>query len=384
MIRHLRLIVLIFCLWNLPAHAHKPSDSYLAITAENSNINGQWDIALRDLDYAIGLDEDADSQITWQEVLNKQKAINAYAFARLNIQGDQVTCPITPTQMLIDHHTDGAYAVLKFVTSCTNTISNLSLRYTLFSELDPSHRGLLRLEFRKMTKTSVFGPDHPSQVFVLENVSHFNEFKQYLVEGFWHIWEGYDHILFLLSLLLAAVLIRRDNVWLPSESLKPTLIDIVKVVTAFTIAHSITLTLATLDVVSLPSRWVEASIALSVVLAALNNLFPVILKGRWLIAFAFGLIHGFGFATVLSDLQLDGITLILALIGFNLGVEIGQISILSIYIPLSYLMRRTWFYKYIIFYVGSILIICIASVWFVERVFNMDLFSLANFTGTKI
>ena len=377
----LRLIVLIFCLWHLTAYAHKPSDSYLALAVENGSINGHWDIALRDLDYAVGLDENANSEVTWQEVLNKQKAINAYAFARLSIQGDKATCPITPTQMLIDNHTDGAYAVLKFTANCTKTVSNLSLRYTLFSELDPSHRGLLRLEFKKMTKTAVFGPDHPSQEFVLEKVSHFNEFKEYLVEGIWHIWQGYDHILFLLSLLLPAVWIRKGKDWLPSASLKPTLMDVVKVVTAFTVAHSITLTLATLHVVSLPSRWVEAAIALSVVLAALNNVFPVILKDRWLVAFAFGLIHGFGFAAVLSDLGLQGVTLILALIGFNLGVEIGQIGILSVYIPVSYLMRRTWFYKYMIFYVGSLLIVCVASAWLVERVFNMELFSVANFTA---
>ncbi len=377
----LRLIVLIFCLWQVTAYAHKPSDSYLAVVVENSKINGQWDIALRDLDYAIGLDEDANSEITWQEVLNKQKAINAYAFARLNIQGEQVNCPVTPTQMLIDHHTDGAYAVLKFAANCTKTLASLSLRYTLFSELDPSHRGLLRLEFKKMTKTAVFGPDHPLQVFVLEKVNHLNEFKEYLVEGIWHIWKGYDHILFLLSLLLPAVFIRVGKDWLTSESFKPTLIDVVKVVTAFTVAHSITLTLATLHVVSLPSRWVEAAIALSVVLAALNNVFPVILKDRWLVAFAFGLIHGFGFAAVLSDLGLQGVTLILALIGFNLGVEIGQIGILSVYIPVSYLIRRTWFYKYMIFYVGSILIVCIASAWLIERIFNMALFSVANFTA---
>ena len=114
----LHLVTLVFYLWHVTAFAHKPSDSYLAIAVENSNINGQWDIALRDLDYAIGLDDDANSEITWQEVLNKQKAITAYAFARLNIQSNQVNCPVTPTQMLIEHHTDGTYAVLKFTAHC--------------------------------------------------------------------------------------------------------------------------------------------------------------------------------------------------------------------------------------------------------------------------
>ncbi len=382
----LRLVTLVFCLWQVTAYAHKPSDSYLIMTVKNSaneesSVKGQWDIALRDLDYAIGLDEDANSEITWQEVLNKQQVINAYAFARLNVQSNRITCPVAPTQMLIDHHTDGTYAVLKFTAQCKKIISTLGLRYNLFSELDPSHRGLLRLEFKNLTKTAVFGPDQPLQSFILENVSHFSEFKGYLVEGMWHIWKGYDHILFLLSLLLPAVFIRTATGWRPSEHFKPTVIDVLKVVTAFTVAHSITLTLATLHVFSLPSRWVEAAIALSVVLAALNNVFPIILKYRWLVAFVFGLIHGFGFAAVLADLGLQGTTLVLALIGFNLGVEIGQIGILSIYIPISYAMRRTWFYKNIIFYVGSMLIVIIASAWLVERVFNIELFSMANFTA---
>ena len=285
-----------------------------------------------------------------------------------------------PTQMLIDQHTDGAYAVLKFTAYCKKTVSNLSLAYTLFSELDPSHRGLLRLEVKSLTKTAVFGPDNALQSFALANASHFSEFKEYLVEGIWHIWKGYDHILFLLSLLLPAVLVRTSKGWQPSENFKPTIIEVLKVVTAFTVAHSITLTLATLHVVSLPSRWVEAAIAFSVILAALNNVFPVVLKYRWLVAFSFGLIHGFGFAAVLADLGLQGITLVLALIGFNLGVEIGQIGILSVYIPISYAIRNTRFYKYIVFYIGSILIVCIAGAWLAERVLNIELFSRANFT----
>ncbi|MDZ4817786.1 MAG: HupE/UreJ family protein [Planctomycetota bacterium] len=381
----LRSGILLFFLWHVCAFAHKPSDSYLTLSVANvdseptvlhqATIKGQWDIALRDLDYAIGLDEDANSEINWQEVLIKQKDINAYAFARLSIRGNHVLCPITPTQTLIDHHTDGAYAVLKFTASCQTTVSNLSLRYTLFSELDPSHRGLLRLEYEGFNKTAIFGPENRLQSFVLGNVSHFGEFKEYLVDGIWHIWKGYDHILFLLSLLLPAVLVRTSKGWQPAENFKPTIIEVLKVVTAFTVAHSITLTLATLQLVALPSRWVEAAIAFSVVLAALNNVFPVVVKYRWLVAFSFGLIHGFGFSAVLADLGLRGGSLALALIGFNLGVEIGQIGILSLYVPISYAMRRTKIYKYVVFYVGSMLIVCVAGAWLVERVFNIELFS---------
>ena len=374
--------IALFFVCNTVAYAHKPSDSYLIMLVKDGAINGQWDIALRDLDYAIGLDENANNEITWQEVLNKQKEINAFAFARLSInaslaaKSEQTKCDITPKQMLIDHHTDGAYAVIKFTSDCKAVINNLGVNYALFSDIDPSHRGLLRLEFKEATKTAIFGPDNAKQTFVLVTPSRLTEFKDYIVEGIWHIWKGYDHILFLISLLLPAVLIRSAKTWQASPSLKSTFLDVLKVVTAFTIAHSITLTLATLQVVSLPSRWVEATIAASIVVAALNNIYPNILKRRWIAAFAFGLIHGFGFAAVLSDLGLHGAALIIALVGFNLGVEIGQLGILSIFLPLAYIMRNTWFYKRIIFYAGSILIMVIASLWLTERAFNMKIFSL--------
>src|SRR4030095_6644743 len=97
--------------------------------------------------------------------------------------------------------------------------------------------------------------------------------------------------------------------------------------TAFTVAHSITLTLAALGIVALPSRWVESAIALSAVLAALNNIFPIVERGRWIAAFAFGLLHGFGFAGALQDLGLPAGSLALSLAGFNLGVEVGALSV---------------------------------------------------------
>lgn len=379
--------ITLLCMYNTAAYAHKPSDSYLIMQVKDGAINGQWDIALRDLDYAIGLDENANSEITWQEVLNKQKEIKAYAFARLSIDTNlpiknyQTICDITPKQILIDHHTDGAYAVIKFASNCKAAINNLDVNYTLFADIDPSHRGLLRLEFKGATKTAIFGPDNARQNFILIKPSRFTEFKDYIVEGIWHIWKGYDHILFLISLLLPAVLIRTANTWQPSHNFKFTFIDVLKVVTAFTLAHSITLTLATLHVVTLPSRWVEATIAASIVTAALNNIYPGILKRRWLAAFVFGLVHGFGFAAVLSDLGLQGGALMIALVGFNVGVEIGQLGILSIFLPGAFMMRNTWFYQRLIFYVGSILIMVIACLWFIERAFNMKIFTLIPLIG---
>jgi len=155
--------------------------------------------------------------------------------------------------------------------------------------------------------------------------------------------------------------------------LRDTFWDVLKVVTAFTIAHSITLSLAALSVIALPSRLVESTIALSVVLAALNNLKPLVAERRWAVAFAFGLIHGFGFASVLTDLGLPQGALLLALVGFNFGVELGQLAIVCAFLPLAYALRDSWFYRRVVFAGGSAAIALLASVWLTERVFNLKL-----------
>lgn len=150
------------------------------------------------------------------------------------------------------------------------------------------------------------------------------QFASYWKEGVWHIWIGLDHMLFLLALLLPSVLWWENGRWRPATEARPVLLDTAAIITAFTLAHSLTLTLAVLGVVNLPSRLVESAIAFTVVLAALNNLFPVVKTRRWALAFALGLVHGFGFASVLRDFGLPADALVLALAGFNLGWKSGN------------------------------------------------------------
>jgi hypothetical protein len=358
-------------LWPACAQAHKPSDSYLALSVQGATVQGQWDIALRDLDFAIGLDADADGDITWGEVKARHRDIAAYAMARLAIRADGAACPAEVTQHLIDNHSDGAYAILRFAASCPHAPQDLQLIYRLFFDVDPQHKGLLRLEAGGGTRTAIFSPDAARQTFKLAQPGLWNQFLDYLATGVEHIWKGYDHILFLLSLLLPAVVVRGKKQWMPAIGVRAAFIDVLKIVTAFTIAHSITLSLATLQVVSLPARISESAIAMSVVLAALNNLFPIVGGKRWLVAFCFGLVHGFGFANVLTDLGLPRNVLALALVGFNLGVELGQITIVAIFLPLAYLLRRTWFYRNLVLVGGSSSIAAVAAAWFVERAFDL-------------
>jgi hypothetical protein len=354
----------------LPVQAHKPSDSYLSLTVDGAAVAGQWDIALRDLDFALGLDADGDGQITWGELRTRHAEIAAYALARLRLDADGARCTLAAGRQRVDEHTDGTYTVLDFSARCPQAPRTLTLGYTLFSDIDPQHRGLLRLVAAGQTRSAVLGPPAASQAFELQAISRLQQFLDYAVEGVGHIWVGYDHILFLLSLLLPAVLLWTGSGWRPLDSFRPAFMDVLRIVTAFTVAHSITLSLATLGLVAPPSRLVESSIALSVLLAALNNVLPLFHGRRWLVAFGFGLIHGFGFASVLQDLGLPSEALVLALVGFNLGVEAGQLAIVAVFLPLAFAARRTAFYQRGVLVVGSLLIMLVAGIWLAERVFN--------------
>jgi HupE / UreJ protein len=365
------LFLLLAFAWTAQVHAHKPSDSYLSLAVDGTTVNGQWDIALRDLDFAIGLDVNGDAEITWGEVRAKHAAIAAYALSRLELAMADKGCPMAVAGHLIEDHTDGAYAVIRFKAECAAQSGALQVRYGLFFDIDPQHKGLLRLEYQGASSAAVFSPESAVQKFTLAKPSMLTQFLDYGREGVWHIWIGFDHILFLLSLLLPAVVFRCKKSWQPVHAFKPAFFSVLKIVTAFTVAHSITLTLATLGVVSLPSRWVESTIAASVVIAALNNVFPLFAERRWAMAFAFGLIHGFGFASVLSDLGLPRDALVLALVGFNLGVEVGQLAIVAAFLPVAFVLRNSFFYRRVVLLGSSLLIALIAAVWLVERAFDM-------------
>ena len=354
-----------------PSHAHKPSDSYLTLKVGADGVTGHWDIALRDLDFALGLDADGNGEITWGEVRARHADIADYAAAHLAVRADDAPCKLVVGAQLIDEHTDGAYSVLPLTLECEarSAPQRLRLDYTLFAELDPQHRGLLNLAIGGITRTAVLGPQAATQTFELAATDRWSQFLQYLREGAWHIWIGIDHILFLLSLLLPSVLVWRaaGRRWQAVERFADAFWDVLKIVTAFTVAHSITLSLAALGIVELPSRVVESAIAASVVVAALNNLRPLVFGRLWMVAFGFGLLHGFGFASVLTDLGLPRDALVLALVGFNLGVELGQLTIVLAFLPLAYALRRTLFYRRWVMLGGSLVIVLLALVWLAER-----------------
>ena len=378
MARVLLLLTLLFGA-ALPAVAHKPSDSYLTLAVDGDKVHGQWDIALRDLEFAIGVDGNADGQLTWDEIRARHDAIAAYALARLSIAG----CPVKAGDQLVDNHTDGAYTVLRFTAACGVAPRQLQVGYRLFADTDPQHKGLVKISANGSTRTAIFGVDQPDQTFALAgDASRMGEFADYVKHGVWHIWIGFDHILFLLSLLLPAVLVWRAGGWDKAPDFRSAAVDVLKIISAFTLAHSVTLSLAALQIVSLPSRWVESAIAASVVIAALNNVVPIVHGKRWIAAFVFGLIHGFGFASVLADLGLPPDSLALALIGFNVGVEVGQVAVVAAFLPLAFAVRASWFYRRVVLVGGSAVIALLAVVWLGERALDVELLAQLNLKFT--
>jgi hypothetical protein len=237
----------------------------------------------------------------------------------------------------------------------------MTLTYELFFDQDPQHRGLLKLA----TGTAVVLSRDARSVPLEGNTAA--SVIGMVKSGMTHIWAGLDHLLFLVALLLPSVLRRDGGQWKPLPAFRPAFLDVLKIVTSFTVAHSLTLSLAALGLVQLPSRLVELAIALSVVLAAVNNLKPFLGGDRWLVAFALGLLHGFGFSATLVDLQLSGAQLLWSLLGFNLGVELGQLAVLVVFVPVAFVVRGTVAYRRIALMGGSAAILLVSCVWLAER-----------------
>jgi HupE / UreJ protein len=349
------------------AQAHIASNGFLSLQVERAQVSGALELAIRDGELAVGLDRDRDGKVTWGELRASQTALQVYVLEHLHLRGADGPCRMTFNSVEVNERVDGNYLWLPFTAACGSVGKHLSIEYTVLDVEDPSHRDLLTLSANGATQTAVLGGASTLRLFELEHPSPWSAFVEYLRAGIWHIWSGIDHLLFLLSLLLPAVLVRRQNRWEAVPMAAPAFANIVKVVTAFTLAHSITLSLAAFDVIRLPGRLTESVIAASIIVAALNNVFPRVTEGRWRIAFAFGLLHGFGFASVLAEMGLPKGARLVSLVAFNLGVEVGQLAVVLAVMPLAYLLRSTAFYRRGVMPWGSSAIAALALVWFVQR-----------------
>jgi HupE/UreJ protein len=359
------------------AYAHLASDSYLRIEIDAAGtIGGQWDIALRDLDVAVGLDADQDGAITWGELRAKQREVEAYAFGRLALAGEGFLCRLIPAPLMVDHHAGSAYAVLPFSAECPSG-GRLSLRYRLLFDLDPSHRGLLTIAAGRQVSSDVLTPEHAEVAIDAGPASLADQIGQFLRFGFDHILLGYDHLLFIAVLLVTAALRRpAGNGWVAIDGLGRVLLETIKTLTAFTLAHAIVLTAALITQVSVTARLVEPAVAVTIMLAALDNIRPILPRLRWQVAFLFGLIHGLSFASALGPMRLPPLGMALALGSFNLGIEAGQIALALLLVPIAFALRHEAAYRRLVAPAASLAILLLAGAWFLDRVFAFDLLSL--------
>jgi HupE / UreJ protein len=347
--------------------AHIASNGFLVAHIAGAQITGSVEFAVRDVELAVGLDANRDGKVTWGELAAGGPELARYIRQNVRFSVNNQPCALEPGALEVNDHVDGRYAWVAFSARCPVAIRQLEILYTPLSDIDPSHRGLLTLTAGSVTQTAVLGGNSGVSRFAVYAPSKWRAFTEYLHAGMLHIWGGIDHLLFLVSLLLPAVLIRTNRGWKPVTRSRPALISILQVVTAFTLAHSITLSLAAFDVVHLPSRLTESVIAASIVIAALNNIFPLVTESRARIAFAFGLLHGFGFASVLADMGLPQGARVLSLVAFNLGIEVGQLAVVLAVMPVIYGLRPTLFYRRIVMPWGSAAIAVLAMVWLVQR-----------------
>jgi hypothetical protein len=381
------LFLAIALLVSTAAQAHKASDAYLQLEVGEHGLALRWDIALRDLDAAITLDADDDGRITWGEVRTAWPRIEAYALPRLQVVG----CPLHLVGHGLERRGDGAYAVLQLESVCVlKTLP--ALRYSLLRDVDPTHRGIAKLQFAdgrppvlrllepmelELPSPSSLPaaaplPDPKAAVAAPAAASRF----EFLRDGVRHILTGYDHVLFLLCLLLPSVMRRTGGPgqamhWEPVEHLSQAVLPVIGIVSAFTIAHSITLGLAAAQWIALPAAFIEPAIAATIVLAALDNLWPIFPVRRVAVAFCFGLIHGFGFAGVLAELNLPSVRFALALLEFNVGLELGQLAIVVVTVTLLFLLRHRARYRALVVRGGSLAAIAIGALWWVERTANI-------------
>ncbi|GAB6195282.1 HupE/UreJ family protein [Lysobacter xanthus] len=350
-----------------PLAAHTLSVSHVDIDARTRDVTVDIDVPLRDLAFALPLDANADDAITWGELRSMQPLLEARVARTVALRAGGRRCPLHPNGLATRTREGVAHASLQLVGSC-DVSAGLDVDFRLLADEEPSHAALVTLRAAEGTRSAVARDGARVAHFASGTGGRLQTFLTFLREGVHHILIGYDHIAFLLSLLLPAALSRNAGRWRPVGSAREALGHTLALVTAFTVAHSVTLSLAALGLVQPAPRPVEIAIAASVLLAALNNVWPLVTRRPWLLAFGFGLVHGFGFAGALGEIGLPPGDNATALFGFNLGVEAGQLAIVAVVLPVLYGIRGVRSYPTRVLPGASLAIAALAAYWIVQRV----------------
>ena len=351
-----------------PAFAHATSTSYLLLQLPTGDgpVEVRWDLAVQDIAWTVFIDADYDGSITWQEVQNAKAAITSAMLAQISVQRGGAPCALSVRDFALASRDELNFVSAALAADCPQR-GPAVVGGPLFMSGDASQRVLLSAVRGKVQFTGVLSAADP---FWSEpaQASAWSSFLRFIGEGIWHVLVGYDHIAFVLLLLLPSVVRPVDGKWHGAAGFGQVTRDVVTIITAFTIAHSITLALAVTGTVKLPVRPIEVAIAASIAVAGAVNLVPRLSGLRLPLAFGFGFVHGFGFANALSEIDAGGSMLLPLLGGFNIGVEIAQLSIVAVVLPLIYSMRATRWYAGAVLPLGSCALGMAGVVWLIQRV----------------
>ena len=373
------LTFLLMMLSSKLAFAHALEQSYIFLTINDTSIEGRLEINIPDLNQAMSLNLPTDQSVTPEDIQVHVRRIKAYFNQKIKIDlGDGLVLD----DFFLHAIPKAQYLAFNFSFENLSSVPQfIDFEFSVLFDISPNHRGFVVIEndWRSGTFDDegnialIFSPDEIKRRLDLTQSTVTQGYIEMFILGIHHIWYGIDHILFLFALLLPAVVHRIKKEWLATEKFYPAFIYVVKIVTVFTVAHTMTLSAATLGFVSLPSRLVESIIAISIAIAALDIIYPIFRGRIWLIVFVFGLFHGFGFASVLSNYAIPESYLTLSLLAFNLGVEAGQIAIIALVFPILFLVRNTDFYVRYFLKGAATLLVFVSLYWFIERGFEIDL-----------
>ncbi len=357
------LLYSVFCiLFFSPSYAHQNSMGYAQLKVSQNSVAMNLKILPHDINAISRIDKNGDQKYSQKEVKSAEAIIFFYVQNKLKVFSDGKVCAFSPGALYYTE--DQKYVQLEAQYKCKQG-EKILVQSTLFMEEDPGFRLVGRMELKGREEEWVFQKGKPEwEVFASGGTLLLRQLAQFVHLGIEHIFFGYDHIMFLFGLLLLGGSFR----------------NLLKIVTSFTIAHSLTLILATLQIITLPVRFTESAIALSIMYIAIENFFIKDTDKRWRITFFFGLVHGFGFSSVLREMGLPEHGLILSLLSFNVGVEIGQACIVSILFPVVLFASRFQGNSKFI-RVTSCIILAFGAVWFFQRAFGINLIHASVFAG---
>ena len=356
------------------SHAHEPDFSYIWLNVSESGLEGRFEAGTQDIVAATGIAIDADTGLTAEQEL----ALQDYLSEHMAIGDDNGPFPVTmETPKFVEE--DKYVAIYFTLDSPLPVPAELTITYSGIMHALPDHRGGFHFGSNVRTgvvdndssKAYIHAPGRETVKLSTYTNNRMRQFMNFLKEGLTHIWAGIDHILFLVTLLLTSVLVRNKNEWQPTDGLRASVWNVVAIVTVFTVAHSITLAMAMRGWIELPSRFVESVIALSILAVVIDNFYSYLGRFKWSAVFVFGLFHGLGFASVLEDMSADFHAKVLALLGFNLGVEIGQLAIVLVIFPILYIARN-YRYQNFVLRPASAVIGVVSAWWLIQRSFDLS------------